>query len=117
MDRGSKTAWFCWTAACYFLFGPPVLGAVPVDAYGNLPSIEQAALSPDGSTIAFIQTALERRILSIVRIRDSELLSALVMGDIRVRDIQWADDEHLLVTTASNQMPMGLWGERIEWHL
>jgi hypothetical protein len=99
------------------LFGSPAPAAVPVAAFGNLPSIEQVALSPDGSTLAVIQTVQEQRLLAITNINDFKLVSAARVGDVRIRSIEWADDEHLLLTTASNQMPFELSGERSEWHL
>jgi dipeptidyl aminopeptidase/acylaminoacyl peptidase len=98
-------------------FASPATAAASVDAYGNLPSVEQVALSPDGSTIAFIQMVQDRRVLAIANINDFKLVGAARVDDARVRSIEWADDEHLLLTTASNQMPMELSGERTEWHL
>jgi acetyl esterase/lipase len=117
MDRGWNSAPFRWIVVSCMLFGSPAPAAVPVAAFGNLPSIEQIALSPDGSTLAVIQTVQDQRLLAITNINDFKLVSAVRVGDIRVRSIEWADDEHLLLTTASNQMPMGLSGERTEWHL
>jgi hypothetical protein len=117
MDRGSNSAAFRWIVASCMFFGSPAPAAVPVAAFGNLPSIEQVALSPDGSTLAVIQTVQDQRLLAITNINDFKLVSAARVGDVRIRSIEWADDEHLLLTTASNQMPFGLSGERTEWHL
>jgi len=72
---------------------------------------------PGFSTLAVIQTVQDRRVLAITSINDFKLASAARVGDMRVRSIEWADDEHLLLTTASNQMPMRLSGECTEWHL
>ena len=104
---------FVWLA----LLASPVLATVPLDAYGRLPSIERAALSPDGSTIAFVQTTQDWRVLAIFDINASKLISLTRVGDVRVRSVEWADDDHLLVTTASSSMPIGLAGENTEWHL
>jgi hypothetical protein len=46
MDRGSNSTPFRWIPVWCVLLGLPAPAAVPVDAYGNLPSIEQVALSP-----------------------------------------------------------------------
>lgn len=91
--------------------------APPIEAYGRLPSIEQASLSPDGSKIAFIQTTQDWRLLAVADVNDAKLIDGLRVGDQKVRSVEWADEEHLLITTASSSMPMELTGERSEWHL
>jgi dipeptidyl aminopeptidase/acylaminoacyl peptidase len=91
--------------------------AVPLEAYGRLPSIEQASLSPDGTKVALVQTARDVRVLSIVDLDEEKPLAVLRIGDSKVPSIEWADDDHLLVTTASSVMPMELYGEKTEWHL
>jgi dipeptidyl aminopeptidase/acylaminoacyl peptidase len=95
----------------------PAAAAAPVEAYGRLPSIEQAALSPGGSKIAFIQTTADWHVLAIYDLSQSKMIDAMRVGDQKIRAIEWADDDHLLLTTASSQMPMELTGERVEWHL
>jgi dipeptidyl aminopeptidase/acylaminoacyl peptidase len=99
------------------LSASPSPAAAPLDAYGRLPSIEQAALSPDGSTIAFVETTQDWRALAIVDVNNPKLIGGVRLGDTKLRSVEWADDEHLLLTTASNSMPFGLVGERTEWHL
>jgi hypothetical protein len=94
MDRGSNSAPFRWIVAWCMFFGSPAPAAVPVAAFGNLPSIEQVALSPDGSTLAVIQTVHDQRLLAITNINDFKLVSAARVGDVRIREIEWADDEH-----------------------
>jgi len=89
---------------------------IPIDVYGRLPSIEEAALSPDGTKIAFVRTTQDWRLLAIVDINDEKLVGGLRLGDAKLRAIEWADDTHLLLTTASSSMPRGLSGERTEWH-
>lgn len=91
--------------------------AVSIEAYGRLPSIEQASLSPDGSKVAFVRTTQDLRVLAIVDLNEEKLVAGLGLGDTKIRAVEWADDDHLLVTTASSSMPFGLEGERHEWHL
>lgn len=91
--------------------------AAPLEAYGRLPTIEQASLSPDGLKIAFIQTTRDLRILTIFDLSASRVLSASKVGEDPVRSVQWADDTHLLMTTASSRMPFELRGEKTEWLL
>jgi hypothetical protein len=115
-------------AACLlvFLVFPLLLGTnrapaaalgTPLEAYGRLPSIEQATISPDGTKVALVQSANDVRMLSIFDIDAEKVLALLRLGDSKVSLIEWADDIHLLVTTASSVMPMELFGEKTEWHL
>jgi acetyl esterase/lipase len=99
------------------LLAAPALGATGVDAYGRLPSIEQAALSPDGTKIAFVKTTQDWRVLAIVDISEEKLVGGVRLGEVKLRSVEWADDDHLLLTTASSTMPRGLSGERTEWNL
>jgi dipeptidyl aminopeptidase/acylaminoacyl peptidase len=98
------------------LMASQALGASPADIYGHLPSIEQAALSPDGSKIAFIRTTQNWRALAVIDLQTSKLVRGVRLGDIKVRSVVWADSEHLLVTTASSRMPMDFVGEKTEWN-
>src|ERR1700722_17091185 len=102
---------------CLALLASCALSATSLDVYGRLPSIEQAALSPDGTKIAFIQTSGDLRTLAIVDLNATKLVSAVRLSDTKVRQVEWADDDYLLVTVASSSMPMDLMGERTEWHM
>ena len=55
---------------CVAVLTPPVLTAADVDVYGRLPSIEQAALSPDGTKIAFVKTTQDWRMLAVINISE-----------------------------------------------
>ncbi|MBH0113796.1 S9 family peptidase [Novosphingobium sp. YJ-S2-02] len=72
----------------------------PLDAYGDLPQIEDAAVSPDGRHLAsIVQSKGERRIL--VLDPAGELLVAGNAGDSKVRAINWADDNTVLVSKSA----------------
>ena len=75
-----------WTAVitALFLAAAPVIAA-PLEVYGKLPSIEQAALSPDGSLIAVALTAGEARSITIIRAKDKSPVVTLKAGDTKVR--------------------------------
>ena len=50
-----------FASALIALLASPAPAAAPAEIYGRLPAIEQAALSPDGSRIAFIRTTQDWR--------------------------------------------------------
>lgn len=91
-------------------------GAASLETYGSLPSLEDVALSPDGSKIAFVRTSNENtRVLAIVQISPHKVLGASKIGQTKLRELQWADNDHLLITTSTTGMPWGLSGKDIEW--
>jgi dipeptidyl aminopeptidase/acylaminoacyl peptidase len=89
--------------------------AVPLDVYGHLPTIEDAAISPDGSRLAFVRTTGDARAVVVASIDDRKLLGMLKAGDNKVRAIAWADDSHLMITTSAATVPDGLRGMKSEW--
>jgi dipeptidyl aminopeptidase/acylaminoacyl peptidase len=91
--------------------------AAPLETYGRLPSLEDVALSPDGSRIAFVRTLESSRILAIAQVSPGKFLGGEKLGQAKLRSIRWADNDHLLITTSSTGMPFGLMGTDTEWFL
>ncbi len=89
--------------------------AAPLDVYGRLPTIEDVAISPDGSRLAFVRTTGDARAVVVASIDDRKLLGMLKAGDNKVRAIAWADDSHLMITTSAATLPEGLRGMKGEW--
>ena len=88
--------------------------AAPLEAYGRLPSLEDVALSPDGTRLAFVRTNENKRVLAIIELPHTLLGSALI-GETKLRRLAWADNDHLLITTSTTGMPWGLVGKDTEW--
>ena len=80
----------------------------PLSAYGKLPHIEMMRLSPSGSRIAFIAVDGEERRLFV---RNTDGAGAAIMvpkvGATKIRDIEWAGED-LLIVTASSTQKLGL---------
>src|SRR5882757_3115368 len=91
-----------------------VVQAAPLEAYGRLPSLEDVALSPDGTRLAFVRTNENKRILAIVELPHT-LLGRALIGETKLRRLAWADNDHLLITTSTTGMPWGLVGKDTEW--
>lgn len=70
----------------------------PLSAYGRLPNVEQAAISPDGSTVALIVTDGEQRKIVTQRLSDMKLTNIVGVGDNKVRALNWAGDNNLIIT-------------------
>jgi dipeptidyl aminopeptidase/acylaminoacyl peptidase len=90
-----------------------------LEDYGRLPSLEDAAISPDGSRLAYVRTVGEEHILAVVSLADRRPLGALKIGTQRLRSIQWADDNRVLIRTSMVYAPVvttkmqGLQGQQV----
>ena len=83
------------------LAGTPAVHAAPLELYGRLPDLEDLALSPDGSKIAYVKTAGNVRGIAIVSLADNKLLDGIKVGEDKLRGIQWADEDHILLYTST----------------
>jgi len=108
-----------WISAVLWVLPMPCPAgtAAPLEAYGRLPSLEDAALSPDGSSIAFVSTSQDQRLMLIYSLRERRVLGRVRIGDVKLRSIEWADDAQLLVTTSLTYLPWGLSGPKQEWFM
>ncbi|WP_304218283.1 S9 family peptidase [Phenylobacterium aquaticum] len=88
--------------------------AAPLEAYGKLPNIEQVAISPDGQKLGVIWSdGVQRRI--VVRNMATGKLSQLGAGDVKVRSLDWAGPDHLLITTSTTSYISGVEAPRGEY--
>ena len=69
----------------------------PVEDYGKLPGIEEVRLSPGGTRYAFIATNGEKRSLYVLT-TDGKPLRVTGVGTRKVRGLEWAGDNLVLVT-------------------
>jgi dienelactone hydrolase len=70
----------------------------PLEAYGALPAIEDISLSPSGQFIASIGDVQDKRYIQVRTLAGEVRLAVPVPATkIKIRDIVWADDNHVLV--------------------
>jgi len=91
--------------------------AAPLEAYGRLPNIETAAISPSGDRLALIWTDGEGRKVVLKDLRTGKIERVLPAGEAKVRGLQWADDKHLLITTSTTTSVLGVISPRREWYM
>ena len=89
--------------------------AAPLSAYGRLPLIEDAQISPDGTMMAYAVTQGDARMVLIKTIADGTVVAALNAGDRKVRDVQWATSGYLLISITTTTYVPGLVGPRREY--
>lgn len=85
----------------------------PLEAYGELPHVEDAAISPDGvQTAAVVQSKGVRRI--VVFDEDEKPLLNLPFNAGKVRAIEWADDKTILITNSATVDLDGFTADKFE---
>ncbi|HWF75933.1 MAG TPA: S9 family peptidase [Caulobacteraceae bacterium] len=89
--------------------------AAPLEAYGKLPSIEQALVSPDGGRIALVVTNGSERRVAVQSMANNSLQAVIDAGDQKLRDIRWAGPDHLLLTVSTTTSVLFVDAPRTEW--
>lgn len=83
-------------AASALLFAISAVAAPPaIEAYGQLPTVELMRLSPQGDKIAFVTVTGSDRKLHVVASSDGKPLHDVDFHDIKLRALDWADDDHV----------------------
>ena len=89
--------------------------AAPLEVYGKLPSIEQAALSPSGDQLAAIVTDGEQRRILVEDVAHDKVTFVGVLGTAKVRDVRWAGEQHVLISSSSTTRPFDVLGPTAEY--
>jgi len=89
--------------------------AAPLEAYGKLPTLEAAAVSPSGHAVAVVLTDGEQRAIVVKDLASNMATLRVRTGDVKVRSVRWVGDKQLLVVTSTTEAPMFLRNARREW--
>jgi dipeptidyl aminopeptidase/acylaminoacyl peptidase len=91
--------------------------ATPLELLGRLPTLENVAISPDGTKIAFVRTRDDKRSILVIPLDKVEVLGGVAVGNNKLRNVEWMDDDTLLATTSSTDSPpFGFTGPTREWY-
>jgi dipeptidyl aminopeptidase/acylaminoacyl peptidase len=71
----------------------------PASAFGRLPAVQQAAISPNGQTIALLGGTPAERIVTLTAV-DQPKLRILKLGDVEATGLEWAGDAFLMLRVA-----------------
>jgi dipeptidyl aminopeptidase/acylaminoacyl peptidase len=110
---GSRLSVFALLALCSTL-AVQSARAVPLAVYGGLPSVEEVALSPDGSRIAYIRTDGDTRIVFVATVADRKVIRWVKIGEEKLRSLDWADDDNVMITSSVTDSMEGF---REEWFM
>ncbi len=89
--------------------------AAPLEAYGKLPAIEDAALSPDGKMLAYEVTDGDNRTIVVKSLATGKVLSGIRAGEHKVRSIAWAGPNHVIIALSVATHLTGFMMGRAEW--
>ena len=81
----------------------PALAAAdppPLEAYGDLPGVEDMAISPSGKGLAFIAKIEGKRMVVITADGGKTVRMMAPLDDMKVRSIAWAGEDLIVLTTS-----------------
>ena len=82
----------------------------PLEAYGKLPLFSDAEISPDGTRIAAIAN-LQSGPRVMVLGRDGQLVRQVGVAEIKPRDVQFFDNDHVLAFVSATTRTRGFIGQ------
>ncbi|MEW5685194.1 MAG: S9 family peptidase [Pseudomonadota bacterium] len=88
----------------------------PASAFGRVPAVVDAEISPNGQRIAILGGASDQRIISIATI-DQAGLPILKLGDVETTRLRWAGDEHVVASVAYWHVAAPNRSYRLERHI
>jgi pimeloyl-ACP methyl ester carboxylesterase len=92
-------ALFAAITATIVLVGPALAAPPPASAFGRLPMVQQATISPDGRRVAILGGPAEDRRISIATI-DQPDMPTLKLGDVETVDLTWAGSQYVIARMA-----------------
>ncbi|HEX5378041.1 MAG TPA: S9 family peptidase, partial [Phenylobacterium sp.] len=95
---------------------PWAVRAAPLEAYGHLPTIEEVSISPDGGKLGAIWTNGDERRVVIRNLADGGT-RVLGVGRAKIRSLDWAGPDHLLITASTTATVADVSAPRSEWWL
>jgi dipeptidyl aminopeptidase/acylaminoacyl peptidase len=85
-----------------------------VEIYGRLPNLENVAVSPDGTRLAFVTTLGDERVVAVKSLADNQLLTSFRAGPDKLRNVDWADNNRVLITVSKTSKDYDLFAEQAE---
>ena len=83
------------------MVAPAAAQPAPIEAYAALPAIDGAAVSPDGSVLAYIRRSSEGDTV-VAQARTGEVLVTIDVSDRAARHVFWASPDHVVISSTVN---------------
>ena len=113
----ARRGWMIAVLLGGFAAAVPGSAAVPLAAFGHLPTVDQIALSPDGTKVALIVGGDNGRQLQVRAVAGHAMLKVATVSRTKIRALQWAGGNHLLITQSTTAEVLGLSGPKREYLL
>ncbi len=107
----------CAIAGIVFAVWTGAAQGAPLEAYGQLPNLDNLEISPDGKNLAFETTYNGDRVVVVRSLDTGAVLAVFRIGDQKLRELAWADSDHLLSTLSVTDRAIGIEGPRQEYFL
>ncbi|MBX7248409.1 MAG: prolyl oligopeptidase family serine peptidase [Caulobacteraceae bacterium] len=91
----------------------PTTPPPPIEAYGQLPGLDQVIISPDGQRLAFIGQVGEHRRLGVKGLNGQDLAN-VELGSAKIRYISWLDSSHIVIVRSTTTDKFSEFGDLIE---
>jgi dipeptidyl aminopeptidase/acylaminoacyl peptidase len=91
--------WSAVVSAGLVMGGVAQAAPPPASAFGRIPAVVQAVISPNGERVALLGGASEQRIISIATL-DQPGLPILQLGNVEAIGLRWAGDDFVLAQVA-----------------
>lgn len=88
----------------------------PASAFGRIPAVVDAAISPNGQHVAILGGAAGQRVVSVATI-DQPGLPILQLGDVETNGLSWASDDYVIANIAIWNHPGPNVSYRLERHI
>ncbi len=85
----------------------------PIEAYGQLPALDQVSISPDGTKLAFIGQVGDKRRLGVQTLA-GQALGAVELGEVKVRGIFWLDNTYVVIIRSTTTDKLSVFGDITE---
>lgn len=83
----------------------------PLEAYGAMPSVDLLTLSPSGKRVAYRMTSSGQDAIVVVDLEARKLIGGIEVGDIAARELQFVDDENLIIIAGRTIRAVGVRGQ------
>jgi len=104
--------------AAMAVHGARAADAPPASAFGAIPALEHAALSPDGTMLALDQNTAGGQKLLLLRVGESTPARVLSIGEAtKVRSLNWSDADTVLVGVSATTRFIGTMATRDRFEL
>jgi acetyl esterase/lipase len=87
----------------------------PLSAYGRLPAVDNATLSPSGDRFAVIDSDKDGRVVYVRSSADGKVIRALKFAGTKLRSLRWAGEDHLLIFNTSTMRLAEPGAHQHEW--